>query len=130
MFDQGNKPTPANVPAHPEVSLVKFQQLIKEMYYDKDLARGVAGTFLWFMEEIGELSSALRQCSATTDKNDSQWAAKRQNLQEEFADVLAWLATMANVMEIDLNRAISEKYGSGCPGCEQFLCICPDSEKP
>lgn len=130
MFDQGSKTTPADLSALPEVSLVKFQQLIKEMYYDKDVARGVAGTFLWFMEEVGELSSALRQCSASSDQDESQSVAQRQNLQEEFADVLAWLATMANVMDVDLNRAVAEKYGSGCPGCQQFLCGCPDSEKP
>jgi NTP pyrophosphatase (non-canonical NTP hydrolase) len=115
-----------------EVSFAQFQGLIRKMYYEKDVARGVSGTFMWFMEEIGELSTALRECDSI---NLQQMPAekidrKRQNLAEEFADVLAWLATMANVVEVDLNSAISQKYGSGCPGCKQFLCICPDSEKP
>ena len=61
-----------------EVNLADFQRLIREMYFEKDVARGVAGTFMWLMEEVGELSTALRT-------ND------RANLDEEFADVLAWL---------------------------------------
>ncbi|MCA9196437.1 MAG: nucleotide pyrophosphohydrolase [Planctomycetales bacterium] len=105
--------------AHPsrEISLSDFQRLIKEMYYEKDVARGIDGTFMWLMEEVGELAAALRE--------DSQ-----ENRREEFADVLAWLATIANVAGVDLSEAIAEKYGSGCPGCGQFVCSCPDEGKP
>jgi NTP pyrophosphatase (non-canonical NTP hydrolase) len=101
----------------PDISLADFQRLIREMYYEKDIARGVDGTFMWLMEEVGELASGLR-------KGD------RENLMEEFADVLAWLATIANVAEIDLSEAVRRKYGAGCPGCGQFVCVCPDAEKP
>jgi NTP pyrophosphatase (non-canonical NTP hydrolase) len=101
----------------PDISLADFQALIRKMYYEKDIARGVDGTFMWLMEEVGELASGLR-------KND------RENLLEEFADVLAWLATIANVAGIDLSEAVRMKYGSGCPGCGQFVCVCPDAEKP
>ena len=87
------------------------------MYLEKDLARGVSGTFMWLMEEVGELSSALR-------------SDDRDNLAEEFADVLAWLTTIANVAEIDLNKAIRDKYGDGCPGCDQYVCQCSNAEKP
>lgn len=87
------------------------------MYFEKDVARGVDGTFMWLMEEIGELAAALRG-------ND------RANLAEEFADVIAWLATIANVADIDLNAALVAKYGSGCPGCARLECECPNSEKP
>lgn len=116
----------------PQVSLGEFQRLIHRMYYEKDQARGIAGTFMWFMEEVGELSSALRECGdpQSQSKNGEDWQQRRHNLQQEFADVLAWLATMANVAQIDLNLAIEEKYGSGCPGCQAFLCQCPDTEKP
>lgn len=114
-----------------EVSFAQFQSLIRRMYYEKDVARGVPGTFMWFMEEVGELSTALRECDSLGSNSSADAVRqKRQNLEEEFADVLAWLATMANVVDIDLNAAISRKYGSGCPGCQQFLCVCPDSEKP
>lgn len=100
-----------------DVSINDFQQLIHKMYYEKDVARGVEGTFMWLMEEIGELSSALR-------------SDDRQNLSEEFADVLAWLATIANVCDIDLNQAVANKYGNGCPGCSRLVCTCPDEAKP
>lgn len=100
-----------------DVTLAEFQELIRKMYLEKDLARGIDGTFMWLMEEIGELATALR--------NGTQ--AERT---AEFADVLAWLATIANVANVDLNKAVMEKYGSGCPGCGRFVCTCPDAEKP
>ena len=99
------------------VNLSDFQQLIREMYYDKDIARGVSGTFMWLMEEMGELATALRQGEA-------------ENLEEEFADVLAWLATIANVAGVDLSAAVARKYGAGCPGCGKMACTCPPHEKP
>jgi NTP pyrophosphatase (non-canonical NTP hydrolase) len=99
------------------ITIRDFQNLIREMYYEKDAQRGVDGTFMWLMEEVGELAAVLRDGSP-------------QEQREEFADVLAWLVTIANVLEMDLTEAIFEKYGSGCPGCGQFFCHCPDSGKP
>lgn len=98
-------------------SLSDLQSLIATMYSRKDEARGVDGTFMWLMEEVGELAAALRG-------ND------KQELAREFADVLAWLATIANVAGIDLDAAVREKYGNGCPGCQQMVCVCGDDEKP
>lgn len=99
------------------IGLRDFQQLIRDMYLEKDLARGVDGTFMWLMEEVGELASALRSGS-------------HEERLGEFADVLAWLATIANVVGIDLSDAVSRKYGSGCPGCQKLVCVCNDAEKP
>jgi len=131
-LDDERQDGPATIPSTPPVSIGEFQRLIHQMYYDKDVARGIPGTFMWFMEEVGELSSALREFGDPREglPTDPHWEQQRHNLQQEFADVLAWLATMANVAKIDLNLAIQEKYGSGCPGCRAFLCQCPDSEKP
>lgn len=98
------------------MDLRDFQQLIEKMYSHKDRARGSAGTFLWLMEEVGELAAAVAE--------NAEPARKR----EEFADVLAWLATLANVEEIDLSQALHEKYGQGCPGCGLMVCTC--EEKP
>ena len=98
-------------------SLSDLQQLIGRMYSQKDEARGIDGTFMWLMEEVGELASALR------DGDPGEQAA-------EFADVLAWLATIANVAGIDLQRAFYEKYASGCPGCGGMVCGCDDQAKP
>ena len=106
----------ASSPA-PVVSLADFQRLIREMYFEKDEARGVDGTFMWLMEEVGELAAALR-------------GGSHEDKMEEFADVLAWLTTIANVADVDLSEAVSRKYGSGCPGCRRFVCICDDDGKP
>jgi NTP pyrophosphatase (non-canonical NTP hydrolase) len=72
---------------------------------------------MWFMEEVGELSSALR-------------GGTQEERVGEFADVLAWLATLANVAGIDLEAAVADKYGTGCPGCRQTPCRCAQTEKP
>jgi len=89
----------------------EFQQIIDRMYSHHDRQRGSAKTFLWFVEEVGELASAI----ATRDDP--------QNLKEEFADVLAWLVTLANVEGIDLEDAV-RKFTEGCPGCGKMTCEC------
>ena len=99
------------------MSLAELQRLIHDTYDAKDRKRGVEGTFMWFMEEVGELSAALR------GGTDAEQAA-------EFADVLAWLATLANIAGVDLETAIQAKYGSGCPGCRRSPCVCNQAEKP
>ncbi len=96
-----------------DMTIREFQQFIRDQYYARDSRRGTPGTFMWFIEEIGELSSAL----AGDDK---------LNTEEEFADVLAWLATLANVVGVNLDEAIRAKYGSGCPDCGQLVCKCND----
>ena len=98
-------------------SLADLQGLIETMYSRKDVARGIDGTFMWLMEEVGELAAALRE--GTPDE-----------LAMEFADVLAWLATIANVAGVDLQAAVLKKYGGGCPGCGQMICACDLKEKP
>lgn len=113
---------PADPPAGPPddarpISLTDFQHLIREMYFEKDVARGVDGTFMWLMEEVGELASALRH-------------GTHDDRMEEFADVLAWLTTIANVVGVDLSQAVRRKYGNGCPGCAKYVCECPDEGKP
>jgi len=98
------------------MDLRDFQLLIEKMYSHKDRERGSAGTFLWLMEEIGELAGAIAE-----DRGQA-------NKQEEFADVLAWVATLANVEGVDLSDALHTKYGKGCPGCGKMVCTC--SGKP
>ncbi len=98
-------------------SLRQLQEVIRDTYDAKDRQRGVDGTFMWFMEEVGELATALR----SGDFDDRAG---------EFADVLAWLATLANCVGVDLEAAVEEKYGKGCPGCFQVPCVCSQAEKP
>ena len=99
------------------MTLDELQELIEKMYSRKDEARGVEGTFMWLMEEIGELAAALRE-------------SPKEEQAKEFADVLAWLATIANVAGINLTEAMQLKYGSVCPGCSKMVCECADEEKP
>lgn len=89
-----------------------FQQLIERIYFAKDSGRGLAATHMWFTEEIGELARALR-------RDDD-----RANLEEEFADVLAWLATLASIKGVDLEEVAARKYAQGCPGCHAAPCVC------
>ena len=82
-----------------DMTLRQFQQFIRDKYYARDSERGTPGTFMWFIEEVGELATAL----AGTDQ---------KNKQEEFADVLAWMCTLANINNVDLAKAV-EKYTAG-----------------
>jgi len=97
------------------MTIREFQQLIEQLYYAKDKKRGVPETFGWFCEEVGELSRALRH-------------GKRKNLEEEFADVFAWLVTLASLSNIDLEKA-TEKYQKGCPKCKKIPCVCTEKRK-
>jgi len=99
------------------MTLSELQERIRDLFGAKDARRGVEGTFMWFMEEVGELAAALR------DQKD------RDNLVLEFADVLAWLATLANIAGVELEEAMARKYGSGCPRCRGNPCVC-GSAKP
>ena len=98
-------------------TLAQLQQVIRDIYDAKDRRRGVEGTFMWFMEEVGELAGALR-------------GSTPGELAAEFADVLAWLATLANIAGVDLEAAVQAKYGTGCPGCGRTPCTCDQAEKP
>lgn len=82
------------------LTLRQFQQHIRERYYEADSARGMPATFLWFIEEVGELATALH--------GDDE-----HNRAEEFADVLAWLTTLANINGVDLEQAVRDKYLTG-----------------
>jgi NTP pyrophosphatase (non-canonical NTP hydrolase) len=99
------------------MTLTELQDLIRATYGAKDARRGVEGTFMWFMQEVGELATALRGGSA-------------EERALEFADVLAWLATLANGVGVDLEAAVRRKYGGGCPGCRHSPCVCNQAEKP
>jgi NTP pyrophosphatase (non-canonical NTP hydrolase)/HAMP domain-containing protein len=95
----------------PGMNIAEFQKRIEDIYYERDASRGLAGTHMWFCEEVGELTRALRR-------------NRREELEGEFADVLAWLATLASIAKIDLQAAAEKKYGRGCPRCHGTPCKC------
>jgi len=85
------------------MTIKEFQEFIRRRYYQRDSRRGTPGTFMWFVEEVGELASALA--------GDDHY-----NKQEEFADVLAWLCTLANINDVDLEAAIRKYTVRGVDG--------------
>jgi len=89
----------------------EFQKMMMQLYFERDSKRGMEGTLDWFGDEVEELREAL-------EEGDIKAAEK------EFADVLAWLASLANVVNIDLEKATLTKYNNKCPKCEQSPCGC------
>jgi NTP pyrophosphatase (non-canonical NTP hydrolase) len=93
------------------VDLDDFQRLIEETFGSRDRARGVPSSVAWLAEEVGELAQAVRKGS-------------HDDRVHEFADVLAWLASLANQVGVDLSVA-AQGYANGCPRCEAIPCACP-----
>ena len=92
------------------VDLRELQDVIERTFGERDRARGVPATVAWLAEEIGELAQAVRKGS------------KDQQV-HEFGDVIAWVATLANQMGVDLTDAV-ERYAVGCPRCASMPCAC------
>jgi NTP pyrophosphatase (non-canonical NTP hydrolase) len=92
------------------MDISELQQTMRRTYYERDANRGRDATFRWFTEEVGELARALRRDDAG-------------ELRHEFSDVLAWLASLANLAGIDLQEA-ANRYASGCPKCSRSPCGC------
>jgi len=92
------------------VDLLELQDVIERTYGERDRARGVPATVAWLAEEVGELAQAVRK-------------GNREQQVHEFGDVLAWVATLANQMGVDLTEAIA-RYATGCPTCSVCPCRC------
>lgn len=95
----------------------EFQEMMRRIYFHRDSKRGAKGTYGWLVDEVKELGEA-------SEGND------REALEKEFADVLAWLASLANVAGIDLEKAAVSKYDNKCPKCGQAPCQCPFRMRP
>jgi NTP pyrophosphatase (non-canonical NTP hydrolase) len=93
------------------MEIKEFQNLIKELYVKRDNKRGIDKNCLWLMEEVGELAKAVR-------KNDVE------NIEEEIADVIAWTFSIANVMDLDVEKLLEKKYKDNCYYCNDNPCVC------
>jgi len=89
----------------------EFQDMMKRIYFRRDSKRGVKRTYDWLVEEVGELGAALKGRDVKA-------------LEDEFADVIAWLSSLANVVGIDLEGAALSKYENACPRCQKSPCEC------
>ncbi len=98
------QPNPDSAP----LALSDFQKFIHDRYHATDSARGTPGTFMWLIEEIGELATTLQKIRG--EGGQTSGGNTREHLEEEFADVLAWLCTLANINDVDLEAAVRRKY--------------------
>jgi len=89
----------------------EFQDMMKRIYFHRDSKRGAVGTYNWLVDEVSELGETMKE-------------GGEKALQDEFADVLAWLASLANVVNVDLEDAVLQKYDGKCPKCSQTPCNC------
>ena len=96
------------------MKISEFQKLMKELYFHQDSNRGIEKTFIWLVEEVGELASTLKQGSEL-DLN---------KISEEMADIIAWMSSLANLLEIDLEKALVDKYPNKCIKCNSNPCCC------
>ncbi|MGQ9679011.1 MAG: MazG nucleotide pyrophosphohydrolase domain-containing protein [bacterium] len=96
------------------MTIGEFQNLIRTIYFVKDYRRGLDGTFRWFVEEVGELARAVRH-------------NRKSEMDEEFADVFAWLVSLASLAGVDLETAC-RKYKNGCPKCQNVPCKCREEK--
>lgn len=92
------------------MEISELQATLRRTYYQRDAKRGPDATFRWLTEEVGELAKALRR-------------GDRDELELEFSDVLAWLASLANLSGVDLEEAMA-RYADGCPKCGRSPCTC------
>jgi NTP pyrophosphatase (non-canonical NTP hydrolase) len=91
--------------------IYEFQEMMKRLYLQKDTERGVEDTLNWLSDELEELKEALK-------------GTDREAIEKEFADVLAWLSSLANITGINLEKAALNKYNNKCPKCQQSPCQC------
>ncbi len=94
------------------LQISEFQEMMRALYFRRDSARGIMGTYNWLVDEVGELGEELKKGN------------NRKAIEREFADVIAWLGSLANIMEIDLEKAALEKYNYRCPKCQKTPCQC------
>ena len=85
------------------MNISEFQRLISKKYEKRDRQRGIPATFMWFIEEVGELATALM-------------SEDQKNKEEEFADVFAWLCTLANISDVNLENACAKYTGNNVKG--------------
>ncbi|NMC07111.1 MAG: nucleotide pyrophosphohydrolase [Candidatus Lokiarchaeota archaeon] len=95
----------------------QFQELMKTVFYKRDTERGTMKTFAWLVEEVGELARELRQV-------ESGKVERKVQLGQELGDVLAWLCSLANLVDVDLEKVTLAKYPFACSKCGKSPCEC------
>jgi NTP pyrophosphatase (non-canonical NTP hydrolase) len=91
-------------------TFAELQTAIEATYGERDSVRGVSASVAWLAEEVGELAQAVRK-------------GTHADRVHEFGDVVAWVATLANQVGVDLTEAV-QRYAPGCPKCSAQPCTC------
>jgi len=94
------------------VTIRGFQNLMKKLYFHRDFRRGADRTYIWLVEEVGELGDAIITNNRTA-------------MEDEVSDIIAWLASLCNVLNLDLESVVMKKYKDKCPRCKNLPCKCP-----
>ena len=90
-----------------------FQDLMRKLYFHQDSERGIKGTYIWLVEEIGELASLIKE------RDIDKYKAG-----EEIADIIAWTCSVANLLDINIEKALYNKYPDKCRKCNSVPCKC------
>ena len=96
------------------MKISEFQRLMKDLYFHQDSKRGIEKTFIWLVEEVGELARTLKE-----DKN-----LDLIKISEEIADIIAWTCSLSNLLDVDLEKALIDKYPNKCLKCNSAPCQC------
>ncbi len=94
-----------------QMKISDFQKLIKDIYFERDRKRGIDKTLIWFIEEVGELVRAIRKGS-------------NEKVEEEIADCIAWIFSLANLLNINVEKSLIKKYPMKCIKCNSIPCRC------
>jgi NTP pyrophosphatase (non-canonical NTP hydrolase) len=97
------------------VKIEEAQKMMRRIYLERDRTRGIGGTLKRTFDELEELSAAIENNASTLD------------IEDEVADVFAWLCSLANLLEIDVSEAFYKKYSDVCSKCKKSPCVCPES---
>lgn len=95
------------------MKISEFQDLMRKLYFHQDSQRGIKGTYIWLVEELGELASLIKKQDVNKEK-----AA------DEIADIIAWTCSVANLLDINIEEALFNKYPNKCKKCDSVPCKC------
>lgn len=96
------------------MKIEEAQEMMRKVYWERDKARGVKGTLQRTQEELAELSAAILEREG------------KKAIEDEIADVFAWLCSLGNLLDVDVSKAFYKKYTDACSKCKQSPCTCPD----
>ena len=99
------------------MNIKDFQDMMKKIYIHHDSKRGIKATYEWLKSEVEELGEAIEK-------------GGKDEVELEFADVLAWLCSLANLLNVSLEEVALRRYSGKCPKCKSAPCICSFREGP